>query len=44
MQSVGSIAPLIILIALKTAIDLGFEGFSRMRTPDIPQPSTIPPR
>jgi hypothetical protein len=44
MQSVGSIAPLIILIALKTAIDLGFEGFSRMRTPDIPQPSTVPPR
>ncbi|NWG23802.1 MAG: hypothetical protein HXY30_05185 [Pseudorhodoplanes sp.] len=39
MQSVGSVAPLIILIALKTAIDLGFEGFSRMRTPDIPQAS-----
>lgn len=34
-QAVGTIAPLIILVALKTAIDLGFEGFSGNRTPGI---------
>ncbi|MBZ0138713.1 MAG: DUF6498-containing protein [Pseudorhodoplanes sp.] len=31
VQRLGSIAPLIILIALKTAIDLGFDFFSRRR-------------
>lgn len=33
-QAVGTIAPLIVMIALKTAIDLGFEGFHNMDRPE----------
>ena len=40
-QSIGSIAPLIVLIAIKTAIDLGFE-FRDMREQKMEAPSAVP--
>jgi hypothetical protein len=42
-QAVGTIAPLIVMIALKTAIDLGFEGFAGIRTPDISSQAAAAP-
>lgn len=39
-QAIGSVAPLIVLIAIKTAIDLGFE-FRDLRTPELAAPSAV---
>lgn len=36
-QAVGTVAPLIVMIALKTAIDLGFEGFHKLDRPKPPK-------